>query len=83
MGFVARYITAAALLMAAAGGTWGWWQDRRAASIEADLMAARTEISRLQAEAAARETIDNAIDQVQRLDGSAISDWLRARAGTQ
>lgn len=78
-----RYAMAAAILTAVAGGSWGWWQDRRAARIQADLSAAQTEIARLRAEATAREVVENAIDQVQRLDGGAISDWLRTRAGTQ
>lgn len=76
-----RYITAGALLVALAGGGWGWWQNHRAAGLAANLTDAQTEIARLRAEATARKKIEHAIDQIQRLDGDAVVDWLRNRAG--
>lgn len=81
MGFIARYVAAGALAVALLGAGWGWRQGQRADHLEAQLAAANTHIARLQAEAEAKGLIEHAVDQVQRLDGSAISDWLRARAG--
>ena len=81
MGFIARYVAAGALVVALAGAGWGWRQAQRAARIDAELAAANAQIARLQAEAKAKGLIDHAVDQVQRLDGGAISEWLRARAG--
>jgi Flp pilus assembly protein TadB len=81
MGFLTRYLTAGAALVAISASAWGWYQGQRADRLTADLMAARSDIARLQAEAKAKERIDHVVDQVQRLDGGAIADWLRARAG--
>ncbi len=81
MGFISRYLTIGALLLALAGSGWGWREGQRAAGLEIELRTAQATIARLQAEALTREKIDHAVDQVQRLDGRAIADWLRARAG--
>ncbi|SFY18868.1 hypothetical protein SAMN04244548_03015 [Paracoccus pantotrophus] len=81
MGFLTRYLATGAALLAIGAGAWGWTQARRADRLTAELAAAQTEIARLKAEAEVKGMIEHAVDQVQRLDGGAIADWLRARAG--
>lgn len=81
MGVLTRYLAAGAALVAIGAAAWGWNQAKLADRLTAELTAAQTEIARLKAEAEAKGLIEHAVDQVQRLDGGAIADWLRARAG--
>lgn len=78
---LSRYVASAFALVAAGAVLWAIHQERRADELANQLDQARTQISRLEAEAKAREVVSHAIDQVQRLDDLGVVEWLRARAG--
>ncbi len=87
MGLILRFAGAAGfarialIALAILALAWAWAQHHRAASLSADLSAARNVIARMEAEAAIRGAMSNAVENVGRLDVVGVTDFLRSRAG--